>query len=273
MPLVPSLSISYPHKHEQVPRLAVRRVAPRTTSTVRSTRRPAAPASDPNLEIVVQPYLRGTLALLAALPADRPVGAAELARLIGGRTPAWPSFLAQLLGLRLADDVGLDGRPLFLISPAGLILRGQLCRPAHVPASVAQTLLDRLGLERLALLEALAEQGPLSLREVVEACADLPGNNREPPLARSRFLAMTRRHRLLEPVPEDELIDVEHRRYRATDAAWRIVAARRRLHPAAYDLTPFATRIAATRADRPAVDALRRRGRRRSSAPGQLSLF
>lgn len=250
----------------------MRRVGARAEPTARSKRACAAPAFDPNLEVVVQPYMRGTLALLAALPADRPVGAAELARLVGGRTPAWPAFLAQLLALRLADDVGLDGRPLLLISPAGLVLRGQLCRPAHVPASTAQSLLDRLGLERLALLEALAEHGPLSLSELVQSCDALPGANREPPLARSRFLAMTRRHRLLEPVPEDELAPLEQRRYRATDAAWHIVAARRRLHATAYDLSTFAARIAALRADRPDVAAVRRR-RRRPAVPGQLSLF
>lgn len=223
--------------------------------------------------------MRGTLALLAALPADRPLTTAELARLVGGRTPAWQRLLAQLVELRLADDVGLDGRPLLLATPAGLVLRARLCRPGHVPAHTAQNLVERLGLERLALLEAVAEQGPLSLTGLLAACGQLPGNNCEPPLARSRFLAMTRRHHLLEPVPEDELTELPRRRYRATDAAWHIVAARRRLHPEAYDLTGFAAAVAGARAlDRAAADASGARPpsqrRRRPAAPAaQLRLL
>ena len=232
-------------------------------------------ASDPNEEVVIPPYMRGTLALLAALPADRPLSTAELARLVGGRTQAWQRLVDQLVTLRLADDVGLDGRPLLLATPAGLVLRARLCRPGHVPAHTAQNLIERLGLERLALLEAVAELGPLSLADLLAACEHLAGNNREPPLARSRFLAMTRRHRLLEPVPEDELVELPRRRYRATDAAWHIVAARRRLHAEAYDLTAFAARVTALRATGTGEPASSRPRRRRPQPgpPAQLRLL
>ncbi|MEK0085824.1 hypothetical protein [Benzoatithermus flavus] len=234
---------------------------------------------DPNEEVVVRPYMRGTLALLAAMPADRPVDEASLARAVGGRTPGWARFVEQLLDLRLADEVSLDGRPLLLLpTPAGLVLREQLCRPRK-PVAVERTLLERIGLEWLAMLEALAEFGPLRLSEVLAACRHLPGDNREVPLARSRFTGLTRRRRLIEIVPGDELLEPAMRRYRVTDAAWRIVAARRRLHATAYDLEPFARCLAAMRApaDRPApagaAAVLRRRQRRRPPVPGQLSLF
>lgn len=257
--------------------------APWTGSAPAPTRRQvgarggAGPAFDPNEEVVLPPYLRGTLALLAALPADRPVGPAELARAVGGRTAAWDRFLGQLTERRLADDVGLDGRPLLLATPAGLILREQVCRPSGNAraAKAALSLLDRLGLERVALLEAIAQLGPLSLADVLAACRCLPGHLREPAPARSAFLAMTRRHRLIEPVPGDESLDPARRRYRAADAAWRIVAARRRLHPSAYDLGPFAARLAAMRAEaRPALVGRGPRRRPARAAPsGQLRLL
>jgi len=234
-----------------------------------------APAFDPNEEIVLRPYLRGTLALLAALPSDRPIGLRTLARAVGGQSPAWDRFVDQLLELRLADDVGLDARPLLLVTPAGLILREQLSRPQQRTAPRGgPTLLKRLRPERLALLEALAELGPLTLGEVVAACRHLPGYLREPPLARSEFLALVRRHRLVEPVPGDEALEPARRRHRAADAAWRVVAARRRLHPAAYSLTAFAACLTELRAGRgyPTGGTARPR-RRRAPVPGQLSLF
>jgi hypothetical protein len=240
----------------------------------------AAPqVPDPNEEVVVRPYMRGTLALLSAMPADCPIDEAGLARAVGRRSAGWGRFVAQLQELRLADDVALDCQPLLLATPAGLVLREQLCRQKRPAAAKAPTLIERLGLEPLAMLETLAELGPLRLVDVLAACHHLPGNNREPPLARSRFQGLTRKARLVEVVPGDELLEPALRRYRVTDAAWRIVAARRRLHPAAYDLTAFAACLAARhlpaggRDGVPLATPLRRRPRRRPPIPGQLSLF
>jgi hypothetical protein len=236
-------------------------------------------AFDPNEEVVVPPYLRGTLALLAALPADRPTDATSLAKAVGRRTAGWNRFVGQLLELRLADDVGLDGRPLLLATPAGLLLRERLCqkpRRSSKPVATSATLLERLGLERLALLEAVAEFGPLRLTDLLAGCRHLPGTNREPPLLRSRFAALARRPRLLEPVPGAEVSAASEPgagRYHATDAAWRVVAARRRLHPDAYDLGPFAGFLAAQRAEARSPLPRRRRPRRPRTIPGQLSLF
>jgi hypothetical protein len=260
-----------------MPRPASRRAGPaRPAAGLERPRRAgaSAPAFDPNEEIVLRPYLRGTLALLVALPSDRPIGLGALARAVGGQTPAWDRFVGQLVELRLADDVGLDARPLLLITPAGLILREQLSQPQRTASRGGPTLLERLRPERLALLEALAEVGPLTLGEVIAACRHLPGHLREPPLARSEFLALARRRRLVEPVPGDEALEPAKRRHRAADAAWRVVAARRRLHPSAYSLTAFAACLAELRLgrNRP-VGASTRPRRRRSPVPGQLSLF
>jgi hypothetical protein len=253
----------------------------RRRQAAKPARAPAATAPDPNADVVVRPYMRGTLALLGAMPLDRPIDETRLARAVGGRSAAWTRFVDQLLEFRLADEVGLDRHPrLLLPTPAGLVLRDQLCRQRKPAPEERRTLLDRIGLETLALLEALAEFGPLSLAEIVEACGSLPGNNREAPLARCRFLNLTRRRRLVEIVPGDEVHEPAIRRYRVTDAAWHIVAARRRLHAAAYDLTAFARCLAAMRvplgtsprpAGHPAI--ARRRLRRRPAAPGQLSLL
>lgn len=255
--------------------------AERAAPPKRRAKAPAAAAPpDPNEEVVVRPYMRGTLALLGAMPLDRPIDEMRLAKAVGGRSAGWKRFIEQLLELRLADEVGLERRPrLLLPTPAGLVLRERLCRQRR-PADEHRTLLDRLGMETVALLEALAEFGPLSLSEALAACASLPGNNREAPLARSRFLQLTRRLHLVEIVPGDEPLDLAIRRFRVTDAAWRIVAARRRLHGSSYDLTAFARALAAMRVPpeaakqapgHPAI--LRRRPRRRPAIPGQLSLF
>jgi hypothetical protein len=254
--------------------------ASRERSAPRSSRPAARAAADPNEEIVIRPYMRGTLALLAALPADGPVDDAALARAVGRRTAAWSRFVAQLLELRLADDVGIDRRPLLLVTPAGLMLREQLCRGPRRTLPGTKTLLERLGLEPLAILEALAELGPLRLADVVAGCHLLPGNNREPPLARSRFAGLTRHRHLAEIVPGDEVLEPGLRRYHATDTAWRIVAARRRLHPTAYDLGAFAGWLTAVRAtagrgrgEPVRLQAPPRRRRRSLPIPGQLSLF
>lgn len=246
----------------------------------RTTDRSAAAAGSGHADeaVVVRPYMRGTLDLLVALPADRPIDEAGLARLVGRRSPAWPRLLAQLLELRLADDVSLDRHPLLLVTPAGLLFRERLGQPPVLTAPSEPTLLERAGIERLALLEALAEFGPLRVDEILAACRHLPGDICAATLARSRFMSLIKKRRLVEIVPDDTVVVPALRRYRATDAVWQIVAARRRLHPDAYDLGAFAARIAAMRAGSgkaasgSAGTSLRRR-RRKLPVPGQLSLL
>jgi hypothetical protein len=233
---------------------------------------------DPNEEIVLRPYMRGTLALLSMLPADRPIEEAELQRAAGRPSPSWSKFVTQLIDMRLVETIGIDQRQMFLITPAGLVLRRQICLKPRPRPDEGPTLLDLVGLERLAILEAVAAFGPLQLPELVDARSHLPGSNREAPLARSRFIELARNARMLEVIPGDESLPPAARHYRATDMAWRLIAARRRLHPFAYDLSTFGRLIALLRSSEPAPGkpkprlALPRR-RHQPAAPGQLSLL